>query len=92
VNRELEEETGYRARRVERLLNFWPTPAFANEVIHIFLARELVPGRFAPDDDEIIEPARWPLSRALAAIRRGAIRDSKTIIGLLAFDRWRRRK
>ena len=89
ARRELEEETGFRARRLTRLLTFWPTPAFANEIIHLFVATGLVPGRFAPDEDEQIEPVRWPLSRALNAIRRGRVQDSKTMIGLLAFDRWR---
>jgi len=91
MNRELEEETGFRAGRAVRLLSYWPTPAFANEVIHIYVAQNLRPGRFSPDADEFIEPLRWPLSKALTAIRRGTIQDSKTIIGLLAFDRWRHR-
>lgn len=85
VNRELEEETGYRARRIRRCLSFWPTPAFANEVIHIYEARDLTPGRFSPDDDEFIEPVRVSLQRALGLIQTGRIKDSKTIIGLLAF-------
>jgi ADP-ribose pyrophosphatase len=87
VHRELEEETGFRARKVRRRLSFWPTPAFANEVIHIYEARDLVPGRFAPDDDEFIQPVRLPLSRALRLIETGRIKDSKTLIGLLAFAR-----
>ncbi len=87
VRRELEEETGFRARRVSRMLSYWPTPAFADEVIHLFLARGLSPGHFSPDEDEFIEPVRLPLSRALDLARRGRIKDSKTLIGLLAFDR-----
>jgi ADP-ribose pyrophosphatase len=85
VNRELEEETGRRAGRVKKLLAYWPTPAFADEVIHLFVARDLRAGRFRPDDDEFIEPVVLPLREALRRIRRGAIQDSKTIIGLLAF-------
>lgn len=85
VHRELEEETGFRARRLRRRLSFWPTPAFANEVIHIYEAQGLIPGRFAPDDDEFIEPVRVSLHRALRLIQTGRIKDSKTIIGLLAF-------
>lgn len=87
VQRELEEETGFRARRVRKRLSFWPTPAFANEVIHIYEARDLVPGRFSPDDDEFIQPVRLSLSRALRLIETGRIKDSKTLIALLAFAR-----
>lgn len=87
VNRELEEETGFRATTVRKMLSFWPTPAFANEVIHIYVARGLTLGTFAPDADEFIEPVRLPLSRALDLARRGRIKDSKTLIGLFAFDR-----
>jgi ADP-ribose pyrophosphatase len=89
VRRELEEETGFRARRVKRMLSYWPTSAFANEVIHIFRAEDLHPGKFNPDADEIIEPVRLPLSRALRMIKSGRIKDSKTIIALLFFASWR---
>lgn len=85
VNRELEEETGFRASRIRKLLSFWPTPAFANEVIHLYVARGLTSGTFSPDADEFIEPVRYPLSRALDMVRRGQIQDSKTLIGLFAF-------
>ncbi|HMU96624.1 MAG TPA: NUDIX hydrolase, partial [Elusimicrobiota bacterium] len=91
VNRELEEETGVRAGRVKKILAYWPTPAFANEVIHLYVARDLKPGRFSPDEDEIIEPIRLKLSEVLRRIRAGKIKDSKTVIGLLAYDRWRDR-
>lgn len=87
VNRELEEETGFRASTVRKMLSYWPTPAFANEVIHLYLARGLLPGTFAPDADEFIEPVRLSLSRALGLVRRGRIKDSKTLIGLFAFDK-----
>jgi ADP-ribose pyrophosphatase len=90
VRRELEEETGYRARRVKKLLSYWPTPAFADEVIHIFEASGLYKGRFHPDEDEVIEPVALRLGEALSLIRRGRVRDSKTVVGLLAYARWRR--
>ncbi len=91
VDRELEEETGVRAGRVRKVLSYWPTPAFADEVIHIFEARNLASGRFSPDADEFIEPVRLRLSRALSLIRAGRIKDSKTLIGLLAFAQRRKR-
>lgn len=85
VRRELEEETGYRAGRVRKLLSFWPTAAFANEVIHVFVADRLTKGVANPDDDEFLSCRAWPLKKVYAAIERGGIRDSKTMIGLLAF-------
>lgn len=88
ARRELEEETGFRAGKVKHLLSFWPTPAFADEIIHIFVARNLRSGTFNPDADEFIEPIVLPLSRALQMVRRGRIRDSKTIVGLLAYQRF----
>lgn len=91
VDRELEEETGFRARRVRKMMTFWPTPAFADEVIHLFIAEDLRPGRFSPDEDEFIEPLRVRLSVVLEHIARGKIRDSKTVIGILAFAQWHRR-
>ncbi len=87
VHRELEEETGLRAGKVRKMLSYWPTPAFADEIIHIYEARDLRPGTFHPDEDEFIEPVVLPLSRALSMIRRGVIKDSKTVIGVLAYAR-----
>lgn len=85
VRRELEEETGYRAKRIEKLMSFWPTCAFSDEVIYLYTARGLHKGRFRPDDDELIEPVILPLSETLRLIKTGRIKDSKTIIGLLAY-------
>ncbi|MBL8023718.1 MAG: NUDIX hydrolase [Elusimicrobia bacterium] len=87
VRRELEEETGFRAGRVRKMLSYWPTPAFANEVIHLYEARDLTAGTFSPDADEFIEPVRLSLRRALDLVRLGRIKDSKTVIGLYSFDR-----
>jgi len=83
VRRELEEETGFRAGRIKKLLSYWPTPAFANELIHIYEARGLRETARNPDDDEFIESKVVSLERALGWIKSGRIRDSKTIIALL---------
>ncbi len=84
LRRELREETGYACRALSPLLVYWPTPAFANEVLHVYEARGLSRGRRAPDADEFIEVVRMPFERALRMVWEGKIRDSKTIIGLLA--------
>ncbi|MEK7857740.1 MAG: NUDIX hydrolase [Elusimicrobiota bacterium] len=90
VRRELAEETGYTAKRVVPLIDYWPTSAFANEVLHLYVATGLTPGRHHPDEDEFIEPVVLPFKEALELVRKGKIRDSKTIIGLLVAATWRR--
>jgi ADP-ribose pyrophosphatase len=80
--RELEEEIGCRAGRLEHLLTFFTTPGFTDEIIHIFLATDLVPGTQALEHDEILEVVAMPLAEAIAHVRGGSITDGKTIIGL----------
>lgn len=84
LKRELREETGYTAGRIRPLIRYWPTPAFSNELIHIFTADRLVPGRMQPDDDEFIEAKKVPFDKALRWALDGTIKDSKTVIALLA--------
>jgi len=84
VNRELEEETGFKARRVRRMLSYWPTAAFSDEIIHIFWAWDLTRGTFNPDEDEFITSQTVDLKTALSWVRSGKIKDSKTVIALLA--------
>jgi ADP-ribose pyrophosphatase len=82
--RELREETGYTARRLQPLLSFWPTAALANEVLRLFVATGLKTGHAAPDADEFIEAVIMPFKRALRLVKTGQIKDSKTVIALLA--------
>ena len=86
ARRELEEETGVRAGRWERLADFWTAPGFATERMVLYLATELVPAdgdRLGPDEDEDLELVRLPWREALAAAERGEIHDAKTLVGLL---------
>ena len=90
--RELEEETGYRADRWEKLGAFWTAPGFASELMHLYLATGLVAaghGRLTPDADEALELVRLPLANALAAVDRGDVHDAKTLIGILVVGRTR---
>ena len=82
--RELEEEIGFRATRLEPVLNFFTTPGFTDEVIHIYKATGLTPGRQNLDHDEVLEVIELPLETAIDQIREGKIRDGKTIVGLQA--------
>ena len=82
--RELEEEIGCRASSFTRLLSFFTTPGFTDEVIHVFLATGLSPGTQHLDHDEVLEVVEMPLAEAIAQIQDGTIRDGKTIVGLQA--------
>ena len=82
ARRELEEETGYRAGKLEYLTGIWTTPGFTDELIHIFLARDLEEGTVATDADEFLSVVRMRLSEALDRIDSGEITDAKSICGL----------
>ncbi len=88
IRRELREETGFTARRLRPLITFWPTAAFANEILYLYVARDLVRGKMQPDEDEFLEVVEMPFKKALAAVKSGRIRDAKTVIGLLACAQW----
>jgi len=81
--RELEEETGRRAGRLEPLGAIWPTPGFSDERIHLFAAFELetVPAR--PAEDEAIELVPMALEEAVEEVFRGGIEDAKSAVALL---------
>jgi 8-oxo-dGTP pyrophosphatase MutT (NUDIX family) len=81
--RELEEEIGVRAGRVEKLTEFYVSPGFLGEKMHVFLATDLTATKQNLEDDELIEIERVPLARVEEMIRDGAFEDAKTIIGLM---------
>jgi ADP-ribose pyrophosphatase len=83
AGRELQEETGYRAGKLQRLGGFFSSPGFTSEYLHLYLATDLVPSHLTADDDEAIELVRLPVTQALDMIASGEICDAKTIIGLL---------
>lgn len=80
--RELEEETGYRAGRLERLGSIWTTPGFCNEVIHLYAAFDLTPTEQRLEPDEIIELVPTSFDEALDALS-GPVVDGKTATALL---------
>jgi len=83
--RELEEETGFVTNRVKKLLEFYTTPGFSNEIIHIYLAENLKPGKMNLDEDENIEIVTLSIEEVLDKIKAGEIKDAKTIIGVLTY-------
>ena len=80
--RELEEEIGYVAGRLDRLTSILTAPGFTDEVIHIYKATAMTRGQQQLDRDEVLEVLEIPLEEAIAMIVAGTIRDAKTIVGL----------
>jgi ADP-ribose pyrophosphatase len=81
--RELEEELGLVAGKMEKLCEFFISPGFCEEKMWLFLATDLTATAQRLEDDETIEVVRMPLERALQMITDGEIEDAKTIIGLM---------
>ena len=82
--RELAEETGYTAARLERLAAFYPAPGFATEHMTLFLATGLTEGDQGMMEDEEITVETVELDAVPDLIARGELRDAKTLVGLLA--------
>jgi ADP-ribose pyrophosphatase len=81
--RELQEELGLIAARMEKLSEFFVSPGFCEEKMWLFLATDLTPGQQHLEEDEIIEVVRLPIEEALEMITSGEIEDAKTIIALM---------
>jgi ADP-ribose pyrophosphatase len=91
AHRELEEETGYRAAQVHKLGEFYTSPGFTDERMHVFVAENLtvVGQRLEPGEE--IEVRTVPVSEAIEMVRDGTLRDAKSIAGLLMWLDARRR-
>ncbi|HEY1292392.1 MAG TPA: NUDIX hydrolase [Chloroflexota bacterium] len=85
ARRELQEETGYRAGRLEPLVAFYTSPGFTDELIHIFVATDLEPAPTERDEEEQIELVRLPLAEAIHQVTHAETSDAKTVTGLLAY-------
>jgi len=87
AQRELEEETGYSARKWKPLIEYWASPGFLGESMKVFLAEELVAGAARPEEDERIEFRLVKLSELLKMIKKGGIVDGKTLTAVLFYLR-----
>lgn len=83
AHRELREETGCSAARMERLFTMYTTPGFTDERIHVFMATGLSQGATEHDRDEFLEVETMPLSKALSMVESGLIQDGKSALALL---------
>jgi ADP-ribose pyrophosphatase len=83
--RELSEETGYTASRVEPLGRMIPTGGYDSEIIWLYLATGLTEGNPHPDDGEVVRAELVPLGEALRMVLDGSVEDAKTAYGLMKY-------
>ncbi len=87
AQRELEEETGYKAKKWRPLVEYYASPGFLGEAMKVFLAEGLIAGDAHPEEDEQIELRLVRLSDLIRMIEKGAILDGKTITSVLLYAR-----
>jgi ADP-ribose pyrophosphatase len=92
AERELAEETGYRAKKWRPLVEYFASPGFLGESMKVFLAEGLQPGEARPEEDEEIELRLVKLSELLTMIEKGAILDGKTLTSVLLYARLKNRR
>ena len=90
AKRELEEETGYTARKWSYIRRIHPVISYSTELIDIYLAEDLVPGKSKLDDEEFLDVFAAPLEQLIAWVEEGEITDVKTTISAYWLDRYRR--
>ena len=88
AERELIEETGYRAKRLQEFLEFFPTPGFLEEKMFLFVAEGLTPGKATPEDDEKIVCRAYSHKQLEEMLGKRKLRDGKTIAGILYYLRF----
>ena len=81
--REIEEETGLKAAKLKKISEFYVSPGFLTEKMHLFVATKLTKTQQNTDDDEVIEVVRMPIEEAVGLVEDGSIQDAKTIVGIL---------
>ena len=86
------EETGYTAAHWDKLAAFFPSPGVLSERTHLFLAEDLTPGPMNLELDENLTPQIVTWKDAVAWALDGTIRDAKTLVGILLWDRLRSRR
>lgn len=91
AKREIVEETGYKARKWEKIAEFYTAPGFCTELMHVFVAKGLSPASAEGDADEILKPIRMSFPKALEMVRKRKVRDAKSIAGLLIYHGQRRK-
>jgi ADP-ribose pyrophosphatase len=83
ANRELQEEIGMRAEKLELLASFWLAPGYSTELMHVYLATGLSESSLAQDEDEVISVEKVPAARAAALAETGELADAKSLVAVL---------
>ena len=86
--RELEEEIGVRAAKIEKLTEFYVSPGFLTEKMHVFLATELTETQQNLEEDELLTIERHSFPVLLEMIRKGEVEDAKTMVGVMLAAKW----
>ncbi len=90
AERELKEETGLTAEKIEKVAAIYTTPGFSDEIIHMYMATGLKQGASCTDEDEFLSCKKFQLKELVQMVINNKIKDSKTIIGILYADRLNR--
>ena len=85
--RELEEEVGYKAGKIQKILSFYVSPGVTTEVMHLYIATRLEKTSQKLEEYEVIEPFQVKLSDAIKMVEEGKIEDGKTMLSLLFISR-----
>lgn len=85
ARRELEEETGYRAKSLRKLSSFYTSPGFADEELFVYFTEELEPGQMKLDEEEFLNVSAITLEEAMQLIEERRISDAKTILAVYAW-------
>lgn len=86
--RELKEETGIIAKNIKRILSIYSTPGFCDEILHIYIATDLIEGEACSDEDEFLISKKIKIEELIEMIYRGEITDAKSIICILTAEKY----
>ena len=85
VFRELEEETGYEAKKIRKLVSCYTSPGYSSELLHIYLAEDLIETASKTEEDEFLEVVKVKMDDALRLVKSNLIIDAKTILALQCY-------
>ena len=88
ANKELQEEIGYKAGRLEKLITVSISPGYQTQMSHIFIAQDLVESKLEGDEKEKLEIMRWPLDNFEELVDNGTISESRAIVALFLAKRF----
>ncbi len=85
MNRELQEEIGFKSNKIREISEFYTAPGYSTEYMYLFMAEELEPSKLPEDRDEFLTVVPIDIFRVKKMLKQGLFKDAKTIIGLLYF-------